>query len=135
MRIAVLIISLALALPMGCFSCVFTTSDAVMRAGDEAFADKDDPLADFRKDRGPDAAGPVGLLCALLLLFGGAFAYGQPKASMLLHLVGGCIAVMGGIGTEWKDLMFYSLLFFGLAVMDHYGVKEKERAATLSREK
>ena len=112
MRIAVMVLSLCFMMPLGCQSCLL--------AGAGGIAD----------DHEMSGSGSIGILLALFFLFGGAFALGHPKVSRALFIIGAAIGLFVGFNTEFTDLMMWGGLAAGLAVMAHFGVREKARLST-----
>jgi hypothetical protein len=111
MRVAVAILSLALMLLVGLQSCAISFGAALS---------EDDNLA---------GGGAVGILMALLLLLGGAFAVGYPLVSLISFAIAGLFGLAAGTTTEFEDLAIWATASFFLAVLSYLGIGEKRRQA------
>jgi hypothetical protein len=109
MRIAVMIISLALTLMVGLQSCALFAGGSMTR------------------DQSTAGGGAMGILVALLFVVGGAFAIGIPRVSMFAFGVAGLLGIAVGTGGSFKDMTIWGIVAFGLAVMSYFGDRELQR--------
>ena len=105
------ILSLVLVLLVGLQSCAVSFGAALS---------EDDNLA---------GGGAVGILMALLLLIGGAFAVGYPLVSLISFTVAGLFGLAAGTTTGFEDLTVWATASFLLAVLSYLGMREKRRQA------
>ena len=71
----------------------------------------------------------MGILMALLLLLGGAFAVGYPLVSLIAFVVAGLFGLAPGATTEFGDLTIWAIASFFLALLSYFGIGEKRRRA------
>ncbi len=72
-------------------------------------------------------AGAAGVLVALLFVLGGAFAMGLPRASMVMFVLAGVIALAVGASGVFPDLTIWGVVALVLAVMAYFGYRELKR--------
>lgn len=116
MRLATLIISLALMFLLGAQSCAVTVGGSIS----ESITTTDAEKAEAEDLAG---AGAGGMLAAGLWLFGAAFVMSKPKASMWLYLVAALFCVIGG-SAGFTDLFIWAAVSVGLAAMSWAGSRE-----------
>ena len=66
------------------------------------------------KDSSMSGGASFGFLVALLYIFG-AFAFQKPKVSKIIFIITGCLAIIGGMGSKFSDLIVWGVLALGLA--------------------
>ena len=67
------------------------------------------------KDSIMSGGASFGLLVALCYIFGGAFSFQKPNVSKIIFLIAACLAIVGGTGTKFSDLIIWGVLALGLA--------------------
>ncbi len=72
-------------------------------------------------------AGAVGVLSAVLFGVGGAFAFKLPKVSIGIFAVITLFALVTGVTTEYKDMIFYGIVALILAVLSVVAHKRTPR--------
>ena len=108
MKLAVLILSLILAF------IVFVQSMLV--AAGESLANEPS-----------DSSGGLGVLVALGLLLGGAFALGLPRASVTALGLTALVGVAAGTSSSFEDLLVWGVVAGGLAVLEWFGWRKARR--------
>ena len=100
MKIAVGLIAIMLSLLVMMQSCTVGTASHIV--GDQTTSQ----------------AGAVGLFAGLLLVLGGAFAFGLPIVSVCMFALAGLIALAGA--AEFPDLMIWAIVAFVLAGLSFF---------------
>lgn len=75
------------------------------------------------KDSSMSGGASFGFLVALLYIFGGAFAFQKPKVSKIIFIITGCLAIIGGMGSKFSDLIVWGVVALGLAAGSHSAEK------------
>lgn len=109
-RIATLIVSLVL------MTAVFFQSCAASVGGS---------LSD---DEDLSGAAGLGILVGFLFLFGGAFVLPFPRVSMVLFAVAAAFALIGGVSSEFTDLIVWAVIALGLGAMSYMGYRARRKA-------
>jgi hypothetical protein len=109
MRIAVLIIGLALSLIVLLQSCAANVAGALGSQGLK------------------EAAG-TGMLAALLFIIGAGFAMRLPIVSLVVFAFGAIIAISAGHNSDFRDLQVWGWLAAFLAVLSYFGHRERKRS-------
>lgn len=116
MRLATLIISLALMLGLGTQSCTVAVGGSLS----ESFSTTEAEKADAKDLSG---GGGLGMLAAVLWLFGAAFVMTKPKASAWLYATAAVFCLIGA-SSGFTDLYIWAAVSVVFAVMSWGGVRE-----------
>jgi hypothetical protein len=109
MRIAVLIIALALSLIILVQSCAASA------------------VGSLAEDEETSSAAGAGFLVAVLFIVAAGFVLSKPKAWVIIFLVAAPIALLGAVGSEFGDLYVWTVVALALAGMSYLGLKAKRR--------
>ncbi|MDB5528117.1 MAG: putative lipoprotein [Devosia sp.] len=97
--------------------------------------------ASFTRNEAMSAASSSGIISALLLVVGAAFAFSLPRASIGLFGLAAFLAIQAGSTSQFHDLRVWGFVAVALTVMSYFGDRElrarhpkalqKERTASL----
>jgi uncharacterized membrane protein YhaH (DUF805 family) len=111
MRIAVLIIGLALTLFLFLQSCAMTVGGDI--AGNQSASE----------------GGAVGILIAIMFVVGSAFVLSLPKVSMVIFGLAALLGLAVGATTIFSDMIGWGVIAAALAVMSYFGARPVGQAA------
>jgi hypothetical protein len=115
MRIATLILGIVVMLIVSAQSCAVSF-------GGEVF-----------EDQSAAEGGAVGIVMALLILIGAAFALVFPLVSLVTFGLAGLLGIAGGATTNFGDLSVWGWVSLILAVLSFFGWREKRKRRSADR--
>lgn len=110
MRLAVLIVGIALSLAMGIQALIVYGFSSV---------GNNTTLA---------GAGAVALLVAFMMFVASALTMGLPRTASVLFLIAGLLALLMAAASDYRDLLFWGVVSLVLAVFAFIGWRGKRRA-------
>ena len=116
MKIATGIIGLMLGVLVFMQSCVVATGSSLA------------------EDQSTMQAGSVGILVGLIFFIGGAFAFGLPRAAMVIFAIAGLLALIASTTGSFGDLTIWGVVALVLAVMSFFAGRKKALKTAVERE-
>lgn len=113
MRVATMVIALALMFLVGMQSCTVMVGGEMM------------------DDSATSEGGAVGVLVAFLFLLGGAFSLGKPFVSMIVFALAALFGFGAGATSEFSDMSIWGGVSTILAVMSYFGHRGLQKAESI----